>query len=165
MNKPITHRVAGLTDTRKSPRVYTHAVIVERDNDVLRAQHEEADVAKARKNAGSFGYYGFREADARGESRMVTGCARPWLYTPDARTIAEAREFLAQFPTRESYMQHAEDNVRAAWAAKAGTKERFVASWHQSLRGAQKGAADRNTTYRATKVEIVEVIRDEAKAA
>lgn len=159
MTKPATHTVEGARGVRKSPRNYTHAVVVTVDHAWVAANVMPRRIAGARANA--VDNYGFDRKLAEG---MTHGTFRSGERFPyGEQTINEAKALVAKFPTAESYADHTEALVRARYAddaAKTGDHDRVV-SWHQSLAAAQREASKVAASGMYKAVRVSETIRAE----
>jgi hypothetical protein len=143
-NKPITYTATWegkIVGTRKSPRPYKYAIIVQRDQEADRKYAYEFVPA----NKGSFDYYVQIATATPGVSLRPKGWNFDTSY--DAGQIEEAKKHIEGgwegFAARERQQKI---NRFEALLAKGGY-EPFVHGWSQSLVNAAKAARAAETSY------------------
>lgn len=184
MSKPknFTHTVAGLTDTRKSPRVYTHATVVTYDP-VWYAKHKEAGRIEIRMSrAAEYWNYYMGQLDnheallakaikhdaefaamclARNPERAAEIAEWKGIHTESHKKCVEtAKAMQLRYGNRDQYIASEIANERADLAKEyALGVYRYVLSWHMSPTAAAAFANTqaRNGMYAA--VEVCEVTR------
>ena len=164
MSKSVKHTVPGANGVRRSPRVYTHAIVARLDWDAER----KASLARAEDRARD------RFNFLTEVSKLVVGAAR----YPNERTgsllvdvkvkqheVDEARAWLAKNPTLGAAIINAvlEQEQRNAEALKkaGGPDTVHVLAWSQSAHNAAKAAQKYigSQWYNYVDVRVVETVR------
>lgn len=149
-SKPTIHSITlpcGKVETRKSPRIYTHAVVVTLGDRHLAQQikNEEADidyvlnlVAKYTKVIET----GIIPLNGNGEKSSCT--------------LEDYKKWISEYQVRISKSQQRIEKHRAMIGT--GWKDYFVAGWSQSAVNAAKMANGKGF-FHADKIQVVEVTR------
>lgn len=156
MAKAIKHTVEGLTDTRKSPRIYTHATVVTMtDETSIRNALRQFD-GWLKHNAKSNWEFNLRMAN--GTDDLYTRYAAQYGDGRKEREMASYAEIIDEHDGSFAKYVEAHREQTLAHRTKPGT---WVLSWHMSLDAAIKFVrSTRNDGY-YSRVDLREVTREE----